>query len=341
MYDINHVSFPGLGIHDLPIPRIAFRIRIGGVDLPIYFYGLIITAGMILCLLLAMRSAKHYELSKDDIVDVFLISVPVSFLFARLYYVIFSWENYRGDWKSIFRIRDGGLAFYGGVIGAILAVFLIARVKKLHASHILDFLAPYLALGQAIGRWGNFFNQEAFGSNTLLPWGMISESTRDYLAKLGAPYAANTPVHPTFLYEFLGNLIIFYLLIRIRKEGRFRYEVTAWYFVLYGILRYFVEGLRTDPLMSRYAGIRVSQLLSLLLMTAGLLFLIFAYTKRRKDSDFLADPFKRPHLGGDVQELTESADISPVTAEPEVSGMPSEPSAPDTEESESERSEEE
>ncbi|HAL74641.1 MAG TPA: prolipoprotein diacylglyceryl transferase, partial [Clostridiales bacterium] len=164
------VDFPGLGIQDIQISRIAFKL----FGMPIYWYGLLIAFAIILCMLMAMRQAPKYSLNSEEIMDTFIAIIPLMIVFARLYYVAFEWEYYVEDWKMIFDTRQGGLGFYGGVIGGALAIWLVTRIKKIKISALLDFLAVYVPLGQAIGRWGNFFNQEAFGNNTTLPWGMYS-----------------------------------------------------------------------------------------------------------------------------------------------------------------------
>ena len=271
------VDFPGLGIQDLPINRIAFRI----FSLPVYWYGLLIAAAIILCMLLAMRKAPEFGLTADDIMDTFIAIIPLMIVFARLYYIAFEMEYYITDWKMIFDTRQGGLAFYGGVIGGALAIWLVTRIKKLPVSRLLDFLVVYVPLGQAIGRWGNFFNQEAFGSNTTLPWGMYSNQTEYYLQSIGG-YDPASPVHPTFFYEFVANLVIFALLTRIRKTNKTPFAVTLWYLLMYGFIRFFVEGIRTDPLLVPGTDIRISQWLSALMVIGSIILLIVLNQLRQK-----------------------------------------------------------
>jgi phosphatidylglycerol:prolipoprotein diacylglycerol transferase len=201
---------------------------------------------------------------------------------ARVYYVVFEWHYYAQDLRRIFSTRDGGLAFYGDIIGGIIAIALVTRIKKIKVHHLLDFLAVYVPLGQAIGRWGNFFNQEAFGNNTALPWGMYSNQTAAYLRSVTNITGLNPtlPVHPTFFYEFAANLLIFAWLLRVRKRSRFPFETTLWYLLLYGFVRYFVEGIRTDPLMIPGTSIRISMLLSALMVIGATIALILL--KRRQ-----------------------------------------------------------
>ena len=234
-------------------------------------------------MLLAMKQAPSYALTADDVMDTFIAIIPLMIIMARLYYVVLEWNYFSRDWSRIFSTRDGGLAFYGGVIGGIIAIAIVTRVKKIKVSRLLDFLAVYVPLGQAIGRWGNFFNQEAFGNNTTLPWGMYSNQTEYYLRTVtNIPGLDPTkPVHPTFLYEFIANLLIFFWLLRIRKRSKFPFETMLWYLLLYGFVRYFVEGIRTDPLMIPGTDIRASMLLSAL-MVAGSIILLIVLSRRRQ-----------------------------------------------------------
>lgn len=270
------VSFPGLGIEHLKINREAFSLF--GVS--VYWYGILIASAVLLGIYLASRHAKTYQLTQDDVTDSFLIMIPAIILFARAYYVIFSWESFRNDLWTIFDTRRGGLAFYGGVIGGMIAFAIICAYKKKRLVNWFDFFVVYLPLGQAIGRWGNFINQEAFGTNTTLPWGMISNGTTDYLIHLADPSINPLqPVHPTFLYESLGNLVIFGILLYVRRRSTFHLETTAWYLMLYGVLRFFVESIRTDALFIGQTNLRISMVLSLIMFIFALLYLSYGYLK--------------------------------------------------------------
>ncbi len=290
------VNFPGLGIHDLPVNRIAFSL----FGWPIYWYGLLIAAAIILCMLLAIRQAPQFGLTADDVMDTFIVIIPLMIVMARLYYVVMEWNYFSTDWKRIFSTRDGGLAFYGGVIGGVIAILIVTRVKKIKLATLLDFLAVYVPLGQAIGRWGNFFNQEAFGNNTSLPWGMISNQTSYYLQNVTAIAGLDPaqPVHPTFFYEFIANLVIFFVLLRYRKKSKTPYATLLVYLLLYGFVRYFVEGIRTDPLFIPGTGIRASQLLSALMVIGSALALIVLSRRRQRQALLAA-------LAGDDYELNE------------------------------------
>lgn len=266
------VDFPGLGIRDIPVNREIFSI----FGQSVYWYGMLIALAIIVCLLLATKQAKNHQLRPDDIMDTFIVLIPMMILFARLYYVVFEWEYYAKDLTRVFNTRHGGLAFYGGVIGGALAFYLVARFKKLKFSRLIDYLAVYLPLGQAIGRLGNFFNQEAFGSNTTLPWGMYSNETERYLRMLGSGFDPAAPVHPTFLYEFLANIIIFVILLKMRKTVKTPYVMTFSYLGMYGFIRFFVEGIRTDALFIGDSSIRISQLLSALMVIVAIVFIVIA-----------------------------------------------------------------
>lgn len=271
-----HVSFPGLGIENLKINPEAFNIA----SFSVKWYGIIIMLGIMLCFFLAIRQAPRFGIKEDNIVDLTLVAYPLAFLGARLYYVGFAWHEFKNNPLSILNFRTGGLGFYGGVIGAILSIYIVARWKKLDLAKFLDFLIVYLPLGQAIGRWANFFNQEAFGNNTTLPWGMISEGTREFLAGLDKNLFPNIdpnlPVHPTFFYEFVGNMIIFAFLLYYRSRAKKAYQTIAAYFVGYGSIRFIVENLRTDPLMIAGTNIRISVLVSLIMVIGGLAYLILS-----------------------------------------------------------------
>jgi phosphatidylglycerol---prolipoprotein diacylglyceryl transferase len=263
---MNRVEFPGLGGLVIPINRVAFSV----FGFSVYWYGLIISFAFLLGTVLGIRHCNKYQIKKDDFLDLLMVAIPTAIVFARLYYVVFAWEDFRGNLLSIFNLRTGGLAIYGGVIGAVLGALIFTKVKKIKTLQMFDFAVVYLPLGQAIGRWGNFVNQEAFGVNTTLPWGMRSETTIMELTRLQrmgvsiSSWDINPllPVHPTFLYEFLWNSVVFVSLLLLRSKKKFDGEVFYMYMALYGLGRFFIEGLRTDSLM--LGGFRVSQLLALI-----------------------------------------------------------------------------
>lgn len=233
--------------------------------LEIRWYGIIMATAMLVGVLLAMKRAKKQGMSGDTIVDLALIVLPAAILGARLYYVAFEWQQYKGDLWHILNFREGGLAIHGGVIAAILAGIVFTRYKKLPTWTLADVAAPSVILGQAIGRWGNFINQEAHGGPTDLPWGIMIEGVR---------------VHPTFLYESLWNLMVFSLLLVFEKKKAFEGELMLWYAVLYSMGRFWIEGLRTDSLM--IGPIRTAQLLSLALIVGGSLAIALGRSRTRK-----------------------------------------------------------
>jgi len=278
------VSFPNMGI-DLDISRVAFKV----FNFPIYWYGILIAAAFLIGIFWAMKDSPKFGLEPDTVIDLMLFAVPAAIICARLYYVIFSWNNYKDNLKDIFNVRLGGLAIYGGIIGAVVAAYFVAKHKKIPTFKFFDVYIPYVALGQAIGRWGNFFNQEAFGINTSLPWGMKSPVTQAYLSnmqeslqKSGIIVYPDLPVHPTFLYESILDFIVFGFLLWVRKKKKFDGEVFCLYFVTYSLGRAFIEGLRTDSLM--LGNLRVSQLLSVVLVIVFGIFVIYKRAKIKNEA---------------------------------------------------------
>lgn len=237
---------------------IAFEV----FGIAVRWYGILISIGMILGTILAIRQSKKLGWDENLIIDFIIIMIPTAIVGARLYYVIFNWSYYSGDIMKMINIREGGLAIHGGVIGGVIAGIIYTKVKKIDFFELADIIAPSLILGQAIGRWGNFINQEAHGGPTNLPWAITVDGVK---------------VHPTFLYESLWNLIVFAFLIKYRKNKKNNGEVFFLYLILYSVGRFFVEGLRTDSLM--LGQFRVAQLLSLSLV---LIFSYVFYRKRKK-----------------------------------------------------------
>ena len=279
------LSFPKLGI-DLEIPRIAFSI--GPID--IYWYGIIIAVGFALALIYAMSRVKKFGLDGDRVIDVVLGAVVGGIVGARLYYVLFTWDEYKNDLLSIFDTRKGGMAIYGGIIGAFLVGALMCKLRKVKFLPLCDLAAGGFFIGQAIGRWGNFVNVEAFGGNTSLPWGMTSDTISRYLlsheselTKIGMTIDVNAPVHPTFLYESLWCVIGFFVLQAVLKHRRFDGEGLLFYVLWYGAGRFVIEGLRTDSLM--IGALRVSQMFALLCCIASAVIWILVRSKIRRVGD--------------------------------------------------------
>jgi phosphatidylglycerol:prolipoprotein diacylglycerol transferase len=276
---MNSISFPGLGL-EIYLRRYAFEV----FGLKIYWYGVIIAFGFLLAVILALRSCRKYGLVPDNILDLVLFAAPTAIVFARLFYVVFSWDQYKDNLVDIIKIRDGGLAIYGGVIGALLVAWIYSRKAKLSFLQLADFGIPYLALGQGIGRWGNFVNQEAFGVPTTLPWRMNGNVINGYISNaMPSVDFSEWGVHPTFLYESLWDIAVFLFLAYYRKKKKNDGEVLFFYLMLYGTGRAFIEGLRTDSL---YLGsFRVSQLLSVVLLALGLLLFVLGRVKSKRAED--------------------------------------------------------
>lgn len=271
------VSFPSLGI-DLSINRVAFYFS----GIPIYWYGIIISIALISGVFVASIAAKKLGDNSEIPLDLAIYCGPVAVVFARVYYVVFNLRYYLANTGDILNLRGGGIAIYGAVIGGVLAAFIYSKIKKYKVLSVFDIGSVGLICGQMIGRWGNFFNQEAFGTNTNLPWGMISENTVSYLEELqktGVMVDPNLPVHPTFLYESLWSLAVLITLFVIIRRRSYKGQVFFAYTALYGVGRFFIEGLRTDSLM--LGGVRVSQGLALLcIIIFG--YLYFRFLKKAK-----------------------------------------------------------
>ena len=252
------INFEGLGLSF----NINNYIDING--LKIYWYGIIIITGIVIALLLCKKDDGKYNIKFDDVLELFLFVIPISIICARLYYIVFRLDYYLQNPQEILNIRNGGLAIYGGIIGGIITIIIFCKKKKIKFLDMLDYFAPFLALGQCIGRWGNFFNGEAHGTQTTSLFRMGIMENGNYIQ-----------VHPTFLYESVCTLIIFIFLFKIRNKRKYSGQLTYWYFFLYGIARAIIEGFRTDSLM--LGNIRISQILSIIL---SLVFGILLYKNR-------------------------------------------------------------
>ncbi|MBM7690960.1 phosphatidylglycerol:prolipoprotein diacylglycerol transferase [Peribacillus deserti] len=250
-----------------PISKIAFELG----PLSVHWYGIIIGTGVLLGLLLAMRESERRGLSKDTFLDLILFAVPAAILCARIYYVLFEWDYYSKNPGAIFKVWEGGIAIHGALIGSVLTAYIFTKIKKISFWKVADIAAPSIILGQAIGRWGNFINQEAHGG----------EVSRSFLEGLYLPefivnqmYINGAYYHPTFLYESLWNLAGFILLLYLRRVNLRRGELFLTYVIWYSIGRFFIEGLRTDSLMlTDY--LRIAQVLSLSLIVISLAILIY------------------------------------------------------------------
>lgn len=232
---------------------VAFEI----FGLEIRWYGIFIATAFLVGTLIALREARRRGMDEELIIDLLLFAVPAALIGARLYYVIFSWDLYRDNPMEVFNIRGGGLAIHGGIIAAVLVGIIFSRVRGVSFWQLADIAAPSIILGQAIGRWGNYTNQEAYGRPTDLPWAITINGER---------------VHPTFFYESLWNFLVFLFLLWYRKhKAKNDGEVFLLYIILYSLGRFFIEGLRIDSLM--LGPIRVAQLISLVSILIALFFL--------------------------------------------------------------------
>lgn len=281
-----HVRFPGLG-WEFDISNVAFSL--GSYN--VFWYGLIITVGMLLAMLYAWRSAPRYNVNTSKLFNCVLVGLITGIIGARLYYVAFAWEEYAANPISVLYIHEGGLAIYGGIIGALLGGFVMAKIQKQKFMPILDITMVGFLIGQGIGRWGNFMNQEAFGTATDLPWRMTSENT--------VINGVVCEVHPCFFYESLWCLLGF-LLLHFYSKYRQRYagQVFYMYLVWYGFERTIVEGLRTDSLYLPFQvfglDIRVSQVLSAVMVLVGAVMLI---VNIKKEDPFYADHRRKKGIG--------------------------------------------
>lgn len=291
----NTVSFPKLGI------ELSFNnsIKIGSFE--IAYYGIIIAIGLILALVYAYKNFRKIGIDPDKATDAIIGGIIGGIVGARLYFVIFSNSEYSLDFSSlkafgdslwnIINIRQGGLAIYGGIIGAFGIGVLIAKLRKVNVKGLLDIAGIGFLLGQGIGRWGNFFNVEAFGSNTDLPWGMTGPAIESYLnskleyfESIGINIDPTAPVHPCFLYESIWCLIGFILLALYLKRRKFDGEVFLMYLAYYGLGRFFIEGLRTDSLTIGSA-LRVSQVLAGLCVITAVIVIIVVRSKIKNSND--------------------------------------------------------
>lgn len=263
------IAFPNLGIYLKNVPR-SFTV----FGFEIAFYGLIIGVGVILSLLLVCHIAKKTGQNPDDYWDFAIYAVLFSLLGARIYYVIFSWEEYKDHLLDIFKFRNGGLAIYGGVIAGFITLFVWCRIKKKKALLVGDTAINGLILGQAIGRWGNFMNREVFGEyynglfSMQLPIADVRDAS-DITENIWShvPEGANyINVHPTFLYESVWNLMVLAALLLYRKHKKFDGELCLLYFAGYGVGRFLIEGIRTDTLKLMGTSIPVSQALALVMI---------------------------------------------------------------------------
>lgn len=276
------INFPNLGIY---LEHVGQKISIFGFD--IAYYGMIIGIGILAGVLMAVKEAKRTKQNPETYYDLALYAVIFSIIGARLYYVAFSWDLYKDDLLSILNLREGGLAIYGGVIAAMITVFVFSRRRKISFGLLVDTAGLGLILGQIIGRWGNFFNREAFGEYTNNLFAMqlpidavrasdITEKMREHIEVING--IEFIQVHPTFLYESVWNIGVLIILLLWRKHKKFNGEIFLMYLFGYGVGRFWIEGLRTDQLQF-FNGVAVSQVLAAVLVVVSAVLLVVGRKK--------------------------------------------------------------
>ncbi len=296
------ISFPALN-WTFSLPQSLVTFSLFGHTVDIRFYGVCIALGFLLAVVYACCVSKKLGVNRDRLLDVVLVSAVAAIIGARLYYVIFyDWAGYMAHPAKIFAIWDGGLAIYGGLIGAFLCAPIMCRLRKVHTLAVLDLASLGFLIGQAIGRWGNFFNQEAYGGNTTLPWGMTGDIIQTGAHGVVADQTA--PVHPTFLYESLWCALGFLVLHLLSKRlFAVRGQTFACYLIWYGLGRAWIEALRSDSLM--LGPVKVSQLVAVLSVFAGAALLVFL---RKRAAKPVADTGVAP---GPAEEIKSEAEAQP------------------------------
>lgn len=289
--------FPGLGL-EFELNRVAFSV----LGRPIYWYGIIIAVGFLLAVWFCSNQAPKFGVTSDQLMDMLIFAAPLSIIGTRAYYVIFYLDLYRRedgtlDIPAMFRISDGGLAIYGGIITAAIVLLVFCKVKKLSFLAFADLGVYGLLIGQSVGRWGNFMNIEAYGGVTELPWRMCGKKIAGELYGKGivdaegyyAVMDGTLGVHPTFFYESIWNLVGLLLLVFILYKGlrRFDGQNFCFYLIWYGLGRFFIEGLRTDSLYFFGTGLRVSQLVALASVILGTVLLVVGHRNRGKTPLFV------------------------------------------------------
>ncbi|MBE6584156.1 MAG: prolipoprotein diacylglyceryl transferase [Ruminococcaceae bacterium] len=294
------VSFPGFGIGEFELDNVAIAFD----SFEVYWYGVIITLGMVTAFLYVVFRGKYESVSFDSILDIGIWTIVVGVIGARLYYVLTTLDHFIPDpfnffefIGNVFNLRSGGLAIYGGIIAGALAILVVTKIKKINTLKLLDMAAPGVMIAQAMGRWGNFFNGEAFGGILteehplyFMRMGLISGNTRLDFATSDMVY-----VHPTFLYESLWNVIGFILINIFYKKKKFNGQVACMYLAWYGIGRFFIEGLRTDSLYIPGTEIRISQLVGILcfVVFGALLVWGLIYSRKYKDESVSLNKFDK------------------------------------------------
>ena len=336
MKELIEIAFPGIGIEPFTLNKIAFSI--GKIE--VRWYGILITCGIILAFLYASwRGRRNERVVLDDVIDIALFTVPLGVVGARLYYVLTTLDEYRYEsLLDVIAVWNGGLAIYGGIIGGCIGILLACKLKKIRWQKVFDMIAPGVMIAQALGRWGNFFNGEAYGYE-------IAETTRFYFfntehvlnsgegtlfhfMRMGLSHVPGTYLtyyHPTFLYESLWNILGFVLINLFYKRKKFDGQIALMYFTWYGFGRMFVEGLRTDSLYIPGTTLRISQCVGLLCFLGGLLLIVGLLLLQRKRPDLVicesvqvaSDTGENASEAISEEILTENADASETDDEAE------------------------
>ena len=323
------ISFPGLGITWNP----GRSLEIGSFT--IHYYGLLIAAGLLLAVLYAWKRSKEFGIKGDDLTDGVLWIVPVAVICARLYYCAFEWQSYASDPISILYIWNGGLAIYGGVLGAVAGIAVFCKIKKIKLPALLDLVALGFLIGQCIGRWGNFFNREAFGSSS------------DWFLRMGLLDSVTGQVtyhHPTFLYESLWNLVGFIGLHFLSKRRKYDGQIALGYVAWYGLGRAFIEGLRTDSLW--WGPFRVSQVLAAVSCIAAVTVLVILAIRKYSPKLYVqqvAEAAEAEEAAGETpteETLAEETPLEEAPAEEAAAEGTEEAVAEETEETAAEETEE-
>ena len=312
---MSYISFPGLGIEPFHVDEVAFTI----FGRSVAWYGLLITCGMILAVLYAIHIGKFEGISSDDMIDLAFVIIICGVLGARLYYVIFKWDNYVvtdaqnflmnivETLRNVIAVWEGGLAIYGGILAGLLTAYIFAKKRKIKFLKLFDILVPCVLIGQVIGRWGNFINMEAYGAETTLPWRMgILYSFMDTGVATGV-WDVEKYVHPTFLYESLWNLVALICVLLCYKKKKFDGQMFCSYLIWYGFGRMLIEGLRADSLM--LGNLRISQGVGFVSLILGIV-LTIVFVKKHQSSKAAEDTDYTPvyaDLNKDASDQTEKS----------------------------------
>lgn len=284
---MSDIAFPNLGIY---LEHVENGITIFGFR--IAFYGMIIAFGMMLGYLLVSWQAKRTGQNPEIYLDVALVGVPISIIGARLYYVVFSWDMYKDNLLQILNIRNGGLGIYGGVLSAITVAWAFCRIRKIKVGLLMDTACAGVLLGQIIGRWGNFFNREAFGGYAgdslfamQLPWDVAKMHMSSQAAVELEPFVSNGTilVHPTFFYESMWNVLVLIVILLYTKRKKFDGELMSIYMIGYGLGRFWIESLRTDQLLLWGTNIPISMIVAMTMIVVGVSYIVWNRWKMKKN----------------------------------------------------------